>query len=66
MLAVRPRSFRLDHHGGTPLFPSLKDLGLTASNSHCGFGYDGSTGSQHGGDPSFHCLNGLSDGFKKL
>jgi len=57
-------------HGGAPLFPSLKDLGLTlasgGNNGGCGFGFDGSTGGQHGGDPSFQCFNGLHDGFVKL
>jgi hypothetical protein len=57
-------------HGGTDLFPTLAQLGLTAgSNGHgadCGFGFGGSTGSQHGGDPSFQCFNGLQDGFRKL
>ena len=56
-----------DDHGGAPLFPSLKDLGLTAGNqSGCGFGFEGSTGSQHGGDPTFQCFNGLHDGFVKI
>jgi len=56
-----------DGHGdGAPLFPNLKDLGLTGNQNGCGFGFEGSTGSQHGGDPSFQCFKGLQDGFVKL
>jgi hypothetical protein len=56
-----------DHHAGAPLFPSLSDLGLIAGNSGgCGFGFEGSTGSQHCGDPSFQCFNGLQEGLVKL
>jgi len=59
-----------DDHPDSAVFPSLKDLGLTVAShgGDCsgGFGYGGSTGSQHAGDPWFQCFNGLSDGFKKL
>jgi hypothetical protein len=58
-----------DPHGGPALFPSLTDLGLSAGSGHggngCGFGYEGSTGAQHG-NSWLQCFNGLSDGFRRL
>jgi molybdenum cofactor biosynthesis enzyme MoaA len=47
------------------LFPSLKDLGLSAAASGCGFGFEGLTGAAHG-PAELKCFQGLADGFQKL
>jgi VCBS repeat-containing protein len=54
------------HDSQADAFPSLKDLGLSlASQTGCGFGFEGSTGEQGscGGMQSFQ---GLSEGFRRL
>jgi VCBS repeat-containing protein len=54
-------------HNPGVLFPSLKDLGLSAAAapSNCKFGFEGSTGGSR--DPAeLKCFQGLSDGFAKL
>jgi hypothetical protein len=55
-----------DEHRQGALFPSLRDLGLTAagSSSHT-FGFDGSTGTSRG-PAELTRFHGLSDGFQKL
>lgn len=47
------------------LFPSLKDLGLSAASSSGGFGFEGSIGASQG-PGELKRFQGLADGFQKL